>query len=225
MPTTLFADPPRFVPPAPPPPPVRRRFGPADDGAKVPFEEWWNGEFPEGFAAELSRGEVLPMEVPNLPHEEALDRLRAAVYRWREVHPGVIRIISGGLGSRVPVPPFDSDRHPDLTVYLGAMPGHGRQVWRRNVPAVVAEVLSRGTRTEDEGRKADEYLLFGCAEYWLLDPDARTVRLLVRSGGQWEERDAGAGGVQTSDALPGLALDPAALFADPPGEEPDAADA
>ncbi|NNJ26971.1 Uma2 family endonuclease [Alienimonas chondri] len=212
MPDALFADPPRFVPPSPPPP-VRRRFGPADDGAKVSFEEWWDGEFEEGFAAELSRGEVLPTEVPNLPHEALLDRLRTALTLWRVDHPGVISLLSGGLGSRVPVPPFDSDRHPDLTVYLGEMAGEGRQVWRQNAPAIVCEVLSRGTRAEDEGRKAEEYLLFGCAEYWLIDPIARTIRLLVRSGGQWEERDAGEGGVQTSEALGAFKLDPAALFA------------
>ena len=219
MPTALFAEPPRLAPPAPPPK-APRRFGPADDGAKVSFEDWWDGEFENGFAAELSRGEVLIMEVPNLPHEETLDRLRADVYAWRALHPGVIRIISGGLGSRVPVPPFDSDRHPDLTVYLGEMPGAGRQVWRRNVPAVVAEVLSRGTRAEDEGPKAEEYLLFGCSEYWLIDPDARSIRLLVRSGGQWEERPADAAGVQVSEVLPGLRLDPAALFDPAAGIDP-----
>jgi len=212
MPDTLFVDPPRFVPPAPPSP-APRRFGPADDGAKVSFAEWWDGEFEEGFAAELSRGEVLPMEVPNLPHEEILDRLRTAVTLWRVAHPGMIRLISGGLGSRVPVPPFDSDRHPDLTVYVGEMPGEGRQVWRRNAPAVVCEVLSRGTRSLDEGPKAEEYLLFGCAEYWLIDPTARTIRVLVRSGGQWEERPADDGGGQISEVLPGFILDPADLFA------------
>ena len=217
MPNLLFARPPLTVPPTPSPPAPRRTFGPADDGAKVDFEEWMNGDFEPGFLAELARGVVKMVMVPNPPHEALLDRIRQILYRWRDVHPGVIHTISGGTGSRVPVPPFGSDRHPDLTVYTVPFATADSSAWRRTIPSVVCEVFSPGTRAEDEGPKAEEYLLFGCSEYWLIDPDAGTVRLLVRSGGQWEERDAGADGAQTSEALPGLRLEPAALFGETGG--------
>ena len=219
MPDLLFARPPLAAPrPDPVVPAPPRRFGPADDGAKVDFGEWMNGEFEPGFLAELARGVVKMVMVPNPPHEDILHRLRRLLYRWDGAHPGVIRAISGGTGSRVPVPPFGSDRHPDLTVYTVPFAAADSSAWRRTIPAVVCEVFSPGTREEDEGPKAEEYLLFGCSEYWLLDPDARTVRVLIRDGGQWAEKpndDRGAGG---SDVLRGLTLDPADLF-DPVGAD------
>ena len=214
MSNLLFARPPLAVPPpdSPPVPAPRRTFGPADDGAKVDFEEWMNGDFEPGFLAELARGVVKMVMVPNPPHEDILHRLRQLLYRWDDAHPGVIHTISGGTGSRVPVPPFGSDRHPDLTVYTTPFAARDSSAWRRTVPAVVCEVFSPGTRAEDEGPKAEEYLLFGCREYWLLNPETRTLRVLARDGGQWVERPNAGNGVGGSVVLPGLTLDPAALF-------------
>nr|WP_281285821.1 Uma2 family endonuclease [Nocardioides humi] len=55
------------------------------------------------------------------------------------------------------------------------------------VPVVVAEVLSRDTRSIDLVDKWEEYAAFGIAQYWVLDPERRTLRLLRLVDGAWEE--------------------------------------
>ena len=44
-------------------------------------------------------------------------------------------------------------------------------------PDLVVEVLSPSTAARDRGIKLERYRLFGVAEYWIVDPDSRTVEL------------------------------------------------
>ena len=47
-------------------------------------------------------------------------------------------------------------------------------------PDLVVEILSPGTRRRDKGRKRAVYDREGVAEYWLVDPEARSVTVLRR---------------------------------------------
>jgi Uma2 family endonuclease len=62
---------------------------------------------------------------------------------------------------------------PDVMVILGVEPG-GRdnyKIWEeQQVPAVVFEITSKGTRREDLGAKKTLYENLGVQEYWLFDP-------------------------------------------------------
>jgi Putative restriction endonuclease len=62
---------------------------------------------------------------------------------------------------------------PDVMVILGVNPG-GRdnyKIWEeQQVPAVVFEITSKGTRREDLGAKKTLYENLGVQEYWLFDP-------------------------------------------------------
>ena len=50
---------------------------------------------------------------------------------------------------------------------------------------LVAEVLSPGTRRRDRLDKRDLYEQHGVKEYWLIDPEARTVEVLFRERGEY----------------------------------------
>ncbi|MFT4286157.1 Uma2 family endonuclease [Nocardioides sp.] len=55
-----------------------------------------------------------------------------------------------------------------------------------SVPLVVAEVLSPGTRSEDLLRKGPEYAAAGVAQYWVVDPESRTLEVSHLVDGAWQ---------------------------------------
>ncbi len=79
-------------------------------------------------------------------------------------------------------------------------------------PDLVVEIVSPSSRVMDRVRKAALYADSGVPEYWLVDPEERTFALLVLDDGQYVPVDADAGHV-ASTVIPGLVVDPDALFA------------
>jgi len=49
-------------------------------------------------------------------------------------------------------------------------------------PDLVVEILSPGTRRRDKGRKRAVYDREGVREYWIVDPEARSITVLRRPG-------------------------------------------
>lgn len=72
-------------------------------------------------------------------------------------------------------------RGPDVVVTAAEDDGP----WITSPPVVVAEVLSPSTRSEDLLRKSVEYAEAGAGQYWVVDPDARTVEVLELVDGRW----------------------------------------
>lgn len=53
-------------------------------------------------------------------------------------------------------------------------------------PELVVEVLSPSTRSEDLLRKAPEYAAAGIGQFWVVDPDLRTLEVHRLDDGRWE---------------------------------------
>jgi len=75
-----------------------------------------------------------------------------------------------------------------------------------SAPDLVVEILSPGTRRRDQETKRALYARFGVQEYWIVDPDARSVTVLVLVGDIFEPMPAAEGGVIASRVLPGFTL-------------------
>src|SRR5262245_15005355 len=148
------------------------RIGPADHGRPMTLEEFLEAEVEEGYRYELARGVLEVTEVPNDPHGDVVANLYDAISRHRRDHRGVVRRYGGGAEFRFWLPGMISGRNPDLAVVLRGAP----RDWRgRRVPALAAEVVSRGSVKRDYETKRQEYLAYGLLEYWIVDPLKRQV--------------------------------------------------
>ena len=80
-------------------------------------------------------------------------------------------------------------------------------------PDLVVEVLSPSTRQRDLELKRVRYALFGVLEYWLVDPEMRTILVLELVNGEYVER--GTFGVEDEldiPLIPGLVILAAQVF-------------
>jgi Uma2 family endonuclease len=78
-------------------------------------------------------------------------------------------------------------------------------------PDLVVEILSPGTRRRDKGRKRAVYDREGVREYWIVDPEARSITALRRPRADAGLTDvttltADAGGTLASPLFPGLRI-------------------
>ena len=133
----------------------------------------------------------------------------AASRRYDAQHPGVIHRFGGGNEFQFIIPGLISGRNPDLGVVLRGAP----RDWRgRRLPALAAEVVSRGSITRDYVTKREEYLAYGLLEYWIVDPLERKVTVLTRRGDTWSEAVFRDDQVIASLVLPGFATTVAELW-------------
>jgi Uma2 family endonuclease len=72
-------------------------------------------------------------------------------------------------------------------------------------PDLAVEVLSPSTEHVDRGQKSQVYARAGVREYWIVDPEARTIEIFVLRQGAYESIGKhGAGETVRSEILPGF---------------------
>jgi Uma2 family endonuclease len=132
----------------------------------------------DGNKYELVRGELFVTPPPGDEHETILAKLNEALVPYVRLH---------GLGHvyrPYAVMRFEgSEVEPDLMV-RSAHPdrrGNDSDWTRAPIPILVVEVLSGTTRRRDLNQKKSLYLDAGVAEYWVVDPEARTVVVVDRA--------------------------------------------
>ena len=115
---------------------------------------------------------------PSGPHQDAVGE----IFSYLRTH-----VKLAGLGL-VRLAPFDVELspkdvfQPDIFVVLNA---HLDKVTDKKVigaPDLVVEVLSPGTSVFDRFTKYDIYARAGVPEYWIVNPEKRTVEVLVLEG-------------------------------------------
>jgi Uma2 family endonuclease len=102
---------------------------------------------------------------------------------------------------------------PDLLFIAKARLGNLVGKWIHGAPDLVIEILSPSTETRDRGAKMQIYARFGVREYWLVDPESRTVSIHVLEGSGYRVHASGCGDAHIiSPALAGYPLVPAEVF-------------
>ncbi len=198
------------------------RIGLADRGRRMTLDEFLEAEVEEGYRYELARGVLEVTQVPNDPHFQVVTNLYLAIARYHRTYPGVILRFGGGAELQLVIPQMISGRNPDLGVVLRGAP----KDWRgRRIPALAAEVISRGSIERDYVTKREEYLAYGLQEHWIVDPLKRQVTVLTRRGDTWNEAVFQDDQIIASLVLPEFATTVAEFWVDvEKDKEDDAAD-
>src|SRR5690606_19500692 len=131
---------------------------------------------PEGGAfQELIDGDLVMTPSPSIEHQRIVARLlvRLAAY-----------LADAGGGEVFPAPTgVRLSEHdilePDLLVILPTGSARATERLIEGPPDLVIEVLSPGSAGRDLGEKSAIYERSGVAEYWIVDPVARRVEVLV----------------------------------------------
>jgi Uma2 family endonuclease len=181
------------------------RIGPADRGRLMTLDEFLETEVDEGYRYELARGVLEVSDVPNDPHGVIVWAILQFVAAYNLKHPSVIHRAGGANEFRFWLPGMISGRNPDVGVALRGTP----KDWRGCRPASLAfEVVSDGPEAHERDyvTKRAEYLAYGLREYWIIDPQTKTVTVLIRDGDVWVEQVYRDDQQAVSLVFPGLAI-------------------
>ncbi|CAA9568038.1 MAG: hypothetical protein AVDCRST_MAG33-2242 [uncultured Thermomicrobiales bacterium] len=163
----------------------------------------------DGRIYELLNGEIVVSAAPTWKHQVVLQMLNRSIDGW---------VVQHGTGIALTAPVdivLDAENvlQPDL-LYVGPdNPGRVRNGRFHGAPDLAVEIISPTSRNRDATVKAMRYALAGIREFWLVDPDLRTIALFELDGTFYTERAPESDGVFVSGVLTGLRLDPASVFA------------
>lgn len=129
----------------------------------------------DGNRYELFEGEIIVSRAPSLTHQRVLTNLMAEFKTYLEQNP---------IGEVVPTPGVIFDEFnsaiPDLVFLTNAQVSRIGPEERINMaPELVVEIVSPGKENARRDRvlKRQVYGRFGVKEYWVADPEARTLEI------------------------------------------------
>ena len=183
---------------------------PPPDGAWT-YEDY--ARLPDnGFRYEVIDGALVMSPAPLMGHQlisaALMSAMRAYVRRHRLgiIVAAPVDVLLGGRATPV---------QPDIVfVTRDRLPIVGRERIE-GTPDLVVEILSRSTAARDRGLKFDLYAATGVREYWLVDPEERTLEVFVLRGQAYAPWGCyRPGEVAASELLPGMKLKMKDLFED-----------
>lgn len=164
---------------------------------------------------ELIRGKIFEMSAPATFHQEVLRELFGALYMHLKGHQ--CKVFSAPFDIR-----FPKDSKADHQIYNVVQPDicvicDLQKLDRKGcigAPDIVVEILSPGNNKKELQIKYGLYQEFGVREYWIVDPNNKTVlKHVLNDYGIYVTHAARATGAMfTSDMLTGFALDLDEIF-------------
>jgi len=188
--------------------------------ARPPLAEYTWDDFialDEDDPRELVCGDLVEIEVPGLRHEHAVGVIGFELCRWCLAHKAG-RVLLSGYKIRI------DDHHgvmPDAQVYRRGNPARLEEAGlTEGRPDLAVEVVSPSSGRYDRVRKLQWYAGLGVPEYWVVDPNERSLWRLVLQGDHYvvaqvhEEAET-----FRPESFPGLEI-PLATLWDSPEEPP-----
>src|ERR1051326_1150629 len=114
-------------------------IGPENDGQRMSLDDFARAEGRPGYQYELERGVIVVVDVPGVPHMLVVQAIRDAFAAYRAQHRERIYAVTEGSSCAVRMPATQSERHPDIAVYLNPPPSEDDQPWDFWVPDIAVE--------------------------------------------------------------------------------------
>jgi Uma2 family endonuclease len=187
---------------------------PADHVAGPPQGQWTYATYAavpdDGQRYEVIDGVLYMPPAPNIAHQSATNWFAYYLTMYVQV-PGLGRVLTAPcdveLAPNVVV-------QPDVIVVLAANQSIITTSRIVGTPDLLVEIASPGTATYDRSKKLDAYERAGVPEYWIADPAARTVEVLLLQGGAYRSQGAWTGqALLPSQVVPGLPVQVQQFFA------------
>jgi len=162
----------------------------------------------DGKRREIVEGELFVTPSPNLEHQRISRRIELALANYLEAYP-IGEIFDAPMD--VILSDFDVVE-PDLVIVLN----EHREIlktWVEGTPDLVVEILSPTTSKRDRGVKLKAYARHGVTEYWIVDPDQRSIEVYRLGRGKYRGPQVFREPESlTSSMLPSFALSLADVF-------------
>ena len=188
------------------------KVGPTDHGRRMSLADFEHAEVVEEHLYELNRGVIEASDVPHRRHAAQIQAIRIEVIPFMIVNPTTINLFAAGNECQLLIESVESERHPDLTMYLKAAPNVSNY-WRVWIPEIVIEVVSKSSEHRDYVEKREEYKKLGVTEYWIVDSFKRQMLALTRSTGDWSEQIVRPPALYSTPLLPGFEFSVEKVFA------------
>jgi Uma2 family endonuclease len=134
-------------------------------------------QLPEDKRYEILDGDLFMVPAPGIKHQSVSLNLSMALFQ---------HIKDNRLGRLLEAPcdvilSNEDIVQPDILFIRSDHSGIVGELNIQGAPDLVIEILSPGTREKDLEIKRKIYARFGVQEYWIVDPAAETVEVLIRS--------------------------------------------
>lgn len=127
---------------------------------------------PEDVRVELIDGTFYFMEAPGAAHQTIIGEMYYAIKRYIKSHKGNCRVFLSPIDVKL-----DNDNktmvQPDLMVICDRKKVDKRRC--NGAPDFLVEIVSKSSSRLDYIKKLNKYLDAGVREYWIVDPDKRTI--------------------------------------------------
>jgi Uma2 family endonuclease len=169
-------------------------------------------ETDEDFRAEIFDGRLYVMTPPARYHQGILTNLLVKIAAFLEGKP--YKVYPAPFGVRLfPKADLSDDTYvePDITVICDPSKLDDRGC--KGPPDMIVEILSPSSRSNDTLIKFRKYLQAGVREYWIVDPEEKTVHACVLDKNQYRVSVYGETQIAPVSILPGLTIALKPVFA------------
>ena len=168
------------------------------------FYDW----LPDDKKAEFINGEVFVHSPVSFRHSKASDNLVTLLRTYVRKHD-----LGHVAHEKLLVCLTRNDYEPDIAYWRREIAGTFRDDQMKfPAPDLVVEVLSPSTERHDRQIKFEDYAAHGTDEYWIVDPEQRTIEQYLLAAGQYQLAVKVIDGHIRSRAIAGLQIPAQAAF-------------